>query len=251
MGPSTNKRLTKRERRLLREEKQEQKVTQPNFGLNLARISPLTQKQHATFAAYEAGKNIMNHGIAGTGKSFLALYLALRDIATGICPQTHVVIVRSVVPTREMGFLPGNEKEKAAVYEAPYAQICQELFGRGDAYELLKTKGVIKFISTSFVRGVTLNDCIVIVDEMQNMSGHELDSIMTRIGKNSRIIFCGDFRQSDFSKNSEKVGLKQFMRIIHSMKNFEFVEFQKQDIVRSPLVKEYIIAKDDLDIGFE
>lgn len=245
--PSHNRRLTKREKRLLREQKAAEAGV-PNMGLDLKKISPLTSKQRDGFEHYEDGSNIMFHGIAGTGKSFLALYLALRDILSGISDQKKIVIVRSVVPTRDMGFLPGNSKEKAAVYEAPYSQICNELFGRGDSYELLKTKGVIDFISTSFIRGVTLNDTIVIVDEMQNMSMHELDSIMTRIGKNTRAIFCGDFRQSDFTKDQERAGLKDFMRIINGMKSFSFVDFEKQDIVRSALVKEYIIKKDELNI---
>jgi phosphate starvation-inducible protein PhoH len=147
-----------------------------------------------------------------------------------------------------MGFLPGNSREKAAAYEAPYHAICTELFGRGDAYDILVRKGVIEFVSTSFIRGVTLNDRIVVVDEMQNMSLHELDSVMTRMGKNSRIMFCGDFRQSDFTKEQERAGLKEFMKIINNMKSFTFVDFQKEDIVRSPLVREYIIKKDALNI---
>lgn len=240
-------RMTKREKRLLRQQTEEVQNT-PNCGLNLAKISPLTMKQRLTFEAYESGMNLMEHGIAGTGKSFLALYLALRDILSGLSSQRKVVIVRSVVPTREMGFLPGNSKEKAAVYEAPYSQICSELFGRGDAYDVLTKKGLVEFISTSFIRGVTLNDSIVIVDEMQNMSLHELDSVMTRVGKNTRIIFCGDFRQSDFTKDQEKAGLRDFMRVIAGMKSFEFIEFEKGDIVRSALVKEYIIKKDELRV---
>jgi len=243
-----NPRLTKREKRLLREQKTHVEQA-PNMGLNLRHVHPLTQKQKDTFTGYDNGHNLMLHGIAGTGKSFLALALALKDILSGISSQKKIVLVRSVVPTRDMGFLPGNSKEKAAVYEAPYVQICNELFGRGDAYGILTAKHVVEFISTSFIRGVTLNDSIVIVDEMQNMSLHELDSIITRMGKNSRIIFCGDFRQSDFTKEQERSGIKEFMRIISRMKSFDFVEFEKQDIVRSALVKEYIIQKDELHIS--
>jgi phosphate starvation-inducible protein PhoH len=149
-----------------------------------------------------------------------------------------------------MGFLPGNNKEKAKVYEAPYYAICTELFGRGDAYEYLKNKNIIDFISTSFIRGITLNDSIVIVDEIANLTGHELDSVITRIGKNCKIIFCGDFRQSDFTKDQEKNGLMDFMRVIKRMKSFEFVDFQKEDIVRSSMVKNYIIEKDKLNLIF-
>jgi phosphate starvation-inducible protein PhoH len=242
-----NKRLSKREKRLLRQQNQNDGNT-PNLGLSLNRVVPLTDNQRVAFEGYENGDNLMLHGIAGTGKSFLEVYFALREILSGLTSKKRLVIVRSVVPTRDMGFLPGNSAEKAAVYEAPYVAICQELFGRGDAYETLKRHGIISFISTSFIRGVTLNDSIVLVDEMQNCSLHELDSIMTRVGKNTRIMFSGDFRQSDFTKEQERAGLKDFMKVINRMKSFCFVDFQKEDIVRSALVKEYIIHKDELRI---
>jgi predicted ribonuclease YlaK len=190
----------------------------------------------------------MLHGFAGTGKTFCALYLALNEILTGNSIYNKIIIVRSVVPSRDMGFLPGNQKEKMKVYEAPYYAICTELFGRGDAYEYLKSKGIVEFISTSFIRGITLNDTIIIVDEMANMTLHELDSVITRVGKNCRIIFCGDFRQSDFIKKQDKDGLMDFMRIIERMKSFVFVDFIEQDIVRSSMVKDYIIMKDRLGI---
>jgi hypothetical protein len=147
-----------------------------------------------------------------------------------------------------MGFLPGNNKDKAKVYEAPYQAIFTELFGRGDAYEYLKQKGVVEFISTSFIRGITLNDCIIVVDEIANMTLHELDSVITRVGKNCKIIFCGDFRQSDFTKEQDKNGLMDFMRILNRMKSFDYIDFTENDIVRSSMVKEYIIAKDRLKI---
>ena len=147
-----------------------------------------------------------------------------------------------------MGFLPGNSKDKAKVYEAPYYAICTELFGRSDSYEYLKQKNIVEFISTSFIRGITLNDCIIIVDEIANMNLHELDSVITRVGKNCKIIFCGDFRQSDFTRDQEKNGLIDFMKIIKRMKSFYFVDFNEQDIVRSSMVKDYIIQKDKLGI---
>jgi phosphate starvation-inducible protein PhoH len=242
-----NKRLSKREKRLIRQQQQNEGNT-PNLGLSLNRVVPLTDNQRVAFEGYEDGANLMLHGIAGTGKSFLEVYFALREILSGLTSKKRLVIVRSVVPTRDMGFLPGNSAEKAAVYEAPYVAICQELFGRGDAYETLKRHGIISFISTSFIRGVTLNDSIVLVDEMQNCSLHELDSVMTRVGKNTRIMFSGDFRQSDFTREQERAGLKDFMKVINRMKSFCFVDFQKEDIVRSALVKEYIIHKDELRI---
>jgi phosphate starvation-inducible protein PhoH len=178
------------------------------------------------------------------------MYLALNEVITN--PDSsydRVIIVRSVVPTRDMGFLPGNSKEKAKVYEAPYYAICTELFGRGDAYEILKNKGQVDFISTSFIRGITLNNTIIIVDEIANMTLHELDSVITRVGKNCRIVFCGDFRQSDFTFDRDKHGLHDFMKIIQRMKSFTFIDFNEQDIVRSSMVKDYIIQKERLKIN--
>ena len=147
-----------------------------------------------------------------------------------------------------MGFLPGSVKEKARVYEAPYYAIFNELFGRGDAYEVLKSRNQIQFTTTSFVRGLTFNDSIVIVDECQNMTYQELDSVITRLGDNCRVIFCGDFRQSDFRWDDERQGILDFMKIIKTMKSFDFIEFHKEDIVRSDLVKEYIISKLNLNM---
>lgn len=192
----------------------------------------------------------MLHGTAGTGKTFLSMYLAIDDVVSGESDQNKIVIVRSVVPTRDMGFLPGNAKEKTRVYESPYYAICSELFDRGDAYELLKTKGMVEFMSTSYVRGITLSDCYIIIDECQNMSFQELNSIITRAGDRARFIFCGDIRQDDLSseRHKEYSGITDFMRIINKMSMFESIEFGTDDIVRSKLVKEYIIQRDALGL---
>ena len=242
-----NKRLTRKEKRILRQTGKTQ-VPQETLNFNLKNIEPLTQNQKLTFDVYHQGKNLLLHGIAGTGKSFISLYLSLNQILSGNSPYKKIVIVRSVVPTRDMGFLPGNTKEKAKVYEAPYTAICTELFGRSDSYEYLKSKNLIEFISTSFIRGITLNDCIVVVDEIANCTLHELDSVITRVGKNCKVIMCGDFRQSDFTREHEKAGLPHFMKILQRMKSFGFVDFNENDIVRSSMVKEYIIMKNKLGI---
>jgi phosphate starvation-inducible protein PhoH len=249
MDSLAEKKLTKREKRLLRRRNVDTSIQyQEKTNFQLKDIQPLTENQRLTFKAFEQGKHLMLHGIAGTGKSFLAVFLATRQVISGDTSYKKVVIVRSVVPTRDMGFLPGNTKEKTKVYEAPYQQICSEICGRGDAYDYLKNKGLVEFISTSFIRGTTLNNCIVIVDEMANCTLHELDSVITRCGKNCKIIFCGDFRQSDFTKDHEKDGIHDFMRIIQRMKYFYFVDFDENDIVRSALVKDYIITKNRLGI---
>lgn len=211
-------------------------------------VYPKTDNQSKVFELFDQGKHLLLHGTAGTGKSFLSLYLALEAALSGETTYKKVVIVRSVVPTRDMGFLPGNAKEKSKVYEAPYYAICNELFGRGDAYDILKSKNIVEFITTSFIRGTTFNNALIVVDEVNNMSGHELDSIITRIGKDCRIIFSGDMKQSDLQKDQEKNGLKHFIRILNHMPDFGHVEFTAEDIVRSSIVKQYIIAKDKLGI---
>jgi phosphate starvation-inducible PhoH-like protein len=243
-----NRRLTKREKRLIRQQGANSLSTTPSFELK--RIKPITDNQDKAFQAFYNDKHLFLHGTAGTGKTFIGAYLALRDLHSGQCDQNKVIIVRSTVPSRDMGFLPGNQKEKMRVYEQPYYAIATELYGRGDAYDILKQKSIVDFISTSFIRGVTLTDCFVLVDECQNMSDMELHSIITRAGDNCRFIFCGDFRQDDLSseRKKEKSGVVEFMRIIRQMDMFEFVDFQPEDIVRSALVKQYIIARERLGI---
>ena len=208
-------------------------------GLSLAEIEPLTKNQ---LIAFESDKNLLLHGIAGTGKTFISCYLAFDDMVKNV--YNNLVIIRSAVPTRDIGFLPGSEKEKASVYEEPYKEIALELFQRGDAYEILKTKGLVHFMTTSFVRGITLKETVIIIDECQNMTFHELDSIITRVGTNCRVIFCGDFRQSDLKTN----GLESFMEILKNMGSFDFIDFEIKDIVRSEFVKDYIIAKTELGL---
>jgi phosphate starvation-inducible protein PhoH len=208
-------------------------------SLVLQEIEPLTQNQ---LIAFDSEKHMLLHGVAGTGKTFISCYLAFDDMVKG--QYEKLILFRSAVPTRDIGFLPGNEKEKSAIYEAPYKDIAVELFQRGDAYEILKTKGIVHFMTTSFIRGVTLRDAVIIVDECQNMTFHELDSIITRVGQNCRVIFCGDFRQSDLNKN----GLKDFVRILKAMESFDLIDFEIKDIVRSDFVKSYITAKTDLGL---
>ena len=208
-------------------------------GLVLHDIEPLTRNQ---VLAFESERNLVLHGVAGTGKTFISCYLAFDDMTKGVYKQ--LIIIRSAVPTRDIGFLPGSEKEKASVYEEPYKDIAVELFQRGDSYEILKTKGLLHFMTTSYLRGITLKDAVIIVDECQNMSFHELDSIVTRVGTNCRVIFCGDFRQADLAKN----GLQDFIRVLKAMNQFDLIDFEIKDIVRSDFVREYITAKTDLGL---
>ena len=187
-------------------------------------------------------KLVTLQGVAGTGKTLLALAAAIEQRKE----YAQVILARPIVPlsNRDIGFLPGTEKEKASVYEEPYKDIAIDLFQRGDAYEILKNKSMVHFMTTSFIRGITLRDTVIIIDECQNMSFHELDSIITRIGENCRVMFCGDFRQADLKAN----GLQDFIRVLKRMDKFTFVEFKVEDIVRSDFVKQYIISKYELNL---
>ena len=220
----------------------------------LVDIQPLTENQKQLFNSYKEGKHLVAYGCAGTGKTFITLYNALRDVLDEKTPYEKVYMVRSLVSTREIGFLPGDHDDKSALYQIPYKNMVKYMFQMAtDAdfemlYGNLKAQETIKFWSTSFLRGTTLDNAIIIVDEYQNLNFHELDSIITRVGENSRICFCGDARQSDLTKTNEKNGILDFMKIIRSMPSFDVVEFGIEDIVRSGLVKEYIIAK--MEAGF-
>ena len=206
-------------------------------------IQPLTENQRRFFEIYENSQIMLLHGVAGTGKSYIALYRALEEVLDKNNFYNQVVIVRSAVPSREIGHLPGDEKEKTEVYQQPYIDICADLFDRSDAYQRLTEQGAIKFMITSFVRGITLENSIIIVDEAQNMTDMELNSIITRVGSRSKIIFCGDFRQTDLYKKTDMSGLKKFMVIADMMPSFKVIEFDVKDIVRSDIVKEYILAR--------
>jgi phosphate starvation-inducible protein PhoH len=207
----------------------------------LRHVSPLTPNQQKTFDSYKMGMNIVCHGLAGTGKTFISLYLALEEILSGNSKYDKIVIVRSVVPSRDMGFLPGSAAEKAKVYEEPYREICDDLFGRGDGYDILKMKGLVQFTTTSFLRGITFKNAIVIIDEAQNLIWSELYTTLTRMGDTSRLILCGDFRQTDLKKHESNNSLIHIMNVLKKMKSINFVEFLEADIVRSAFVKEFII----------
>lgn len=212
---------------------------------DLKTFDPLTQNQKLFFDAYKRGDYfIALHGVAGTGKTFCALYKAIEEVLDKSNPFNKIIVVRSAVQSREMGHLPGDVDEKMEIYQQPYRQICHTLFGRKDAWDRLEEQGHIEFISTSFIRGCTWDDAIVIVDEMQNLSFSELDTCMTRVGYRSKIIFCGDYRQTDLNKKKNDIsGLAEFFDIARLMTAFTRVEFTVDDIVRSSLVKDYILAK--------
>jgi len=217
-----------------------------NNKFTMKRVQPMTETQHTLFDSYDNGKNIAAIGSAGTGKTYVSLYMALEELMDQN-DYEKIVIVRSAVQSREQGFMPGSLNEKMSYYEAPYTDIVNDLFGRGDAYSILKQKKMIEFMSTSFIRGLTFDNAIIILDEVQNCNFGEIDTVMTRVGENSKIILCGDVKQDDLksSRNrQDNSGLRDFIRIINKMPSFDVIEFGTDDIIRSGLVREYIITKE-------
>lgn len=220
----------------------------------LVDIDPLTENQKKLFNSYAAQKHLVAYGCAGTGKTFITLYNALREVLDERTPYEKIYLVRSLVATREIGFLPGSYDDKSDIYQIPYKNMVKYMFQMPSDSEFemlygnLKSQETIKFWSTSFLRGTTLDNAIIIVDEFQNLNFHELDSIITRVGENTKICFCGDASQSDLQKTNERNGIVDFMSVLRKMPSFDIIEFGVDDIVRSGLVKEYIIAK--MDAGF-
>ena len=216
---------------------------------DLIEIKPITKNQVKAFDSWNEGENLVLAGSAGTGKTFIAMYLALRSSLEQSTPYYKVIVVRSIVATRDMGYLPGTKEEKVEPFEAPYKSICLELFDYDNAaYNKLINSHQMEFITTSFVRGTQLNNAIVIVDEMQNLNFHELDSVITRIGQNCRVIFSGDYHQSDFKDALERDGIQRFLRIVERLKNFSVITFGWDDIVRSGFLRDYIMTKEMLGI---
>ena len=220
---------------------------------SLKEIEPLNDKQEEVFKSFDNDRHIVACGVAGTGKTFALLFNALYDVLSDKTPYEKVYIVRSLVPTREIGFLPGSHEDKSDLYQIPYKNMVKSFFDYTEeelemVYGNLKTQGTLSFWSTSFIRGTTLENCVVLVDEFQNLNFHELDSIITRIGKNAKILFCGDTNQTDLQKTSEKNGIHTFIKILREMNSFDIVEFGLDDIIRSGLVKEYLTKKYELNV---
>lgn len=209
-------------------------------------ISPITENQEKAFKAWGDNHNLILVGSAGTGKTFMALHFAFSELFKNPDKYRRVMILRSVVPTRDMGLLPGTKEEKEDPYKLPYINICDEIFGYEGAYGKLTTTKKLAFETTSYIRGATFDQTIIVVDEMQNMNFHELDSIITRLGNDCRIIFSGDIKQTDFKYDHEKSGIVKFISILETMRAFRVIEFGWADIVRSDFVRDYIMTKEML-----
>jgi len=215
----------------------------------LEKIEPITDNQKKAFESWDKGYNLILTGSAGTGKTFIALYNAFREMLDKPELYRRIMIMRSMVPTRDAGHLPGTKEEKEDPYKVPYKSICDEIFGYKGAYGKLTTANRLTFETTSYIRGATFDQTIIVVDEMQNLNFHELDSVITRVGNDCKIIFCGDYLQSDFKYNDDKDGIIKFISIVEQMRFFRVVNFGWEDIVRSDLVRDYIMTKEMMNIG--
>lgn len=231
--PSTKKKVKRKEKTA--------KVEQPISEIfKLKLVSPLTKVQHQFFESYCNTGHLVGHGSAGTGKSFLSIYLAMQDVLNGVYDK--LIIIRSPLESVKIGFLPGDEKEKVEVYEKPYHSIFAELFGKSDAYEQLKRRGLVEFEATAFLRGTTFNNAVIVYDEFQNGTWMESNTVLTRMGENSKIVIVGDYRQSDHKNSMDKKAALKLIRILKTMQSIDFIEFTSKDIVRSKFVKDFIMA---------
>ena len=215
---------------------------------SVKKIKPLTENQEKTFNEYEEGNHLVLSGSAGSGKSFLAMYLGLKDLLQENSHYNKLIIIRSAVPSRDLGFVPGTLEEKAKIYQEPYMNIVNELIGRGDAWHFLMNKEIVQFQTTSFLRGLTFSDCIIVFDEFQSATFHEIDTVLTRVGDNCRFMLCGDFNQNDLNIKKEKSGFTDVIKILDKLDNIAHIKFGIQDVVRSGFVREYLKAKEELSL---
>jgi phosphate starvation-inducible protein PhoH len=214
---------------------------------DLKTIQPITDAQSQMFEQYLQGDNVVAYGCPGTGKTLLALYLAMCDILDQRTPYQRLIIVRSAVASRDQGYLKGTLEEKESVFETPYKDIFAFLFGRASTYEDMKKAGLIEFMSTSYVRGLTWDNCIVVVDEIQNCNWHEINSVVTRVGDDSKMVLAGDIKQTDLLKSNKDVcGMGHLLEVVERMDEMSSVQFTSDDIVRSAFVKAWIIATESL-----
>lgn len=246
-----SERLTKRQQRLSeRQAKREKAPPTPSLNLQLKTITPITDNQGLMFDLYNRGALVFAHGFPGTGKTFLAMYLALRDVLDKSTPFRKLVIIRSAQPSKQIGFLKGDAKEKVAVYETAYRAHCTKLFGRADAYEVLIQKGVLEFQSTSFLRGTEIENAVILIDEVQNLTYQECKTAITRVEGVSRLIIAGDTKQDDLTSErfNETSGVSTLMSVLKRMPSAKFVQFSLDDIVRHDLIKEYLLAEHQLGL---
>lgn len=251
----TRSRATRKSRQQANIPLNKKKPQSPLITLDhLVELQPLTENQERLFDFYDEGKNIVAHGYPGVGKTLCLLYKALEEVLDPSTPYKKVIVVRSTVATRDIGFLPGSISEKIAEFEVPYKYMIKNLFdfNSDEKYEMLygnlKAQKSFYFMPTSFIRGMTIDEAVIIVDEFQNCNNHELTSLITRVGQNTKIHFSGDIFQTDLTKKSDIEGILVFMNILNNMNSFERIDFNIEDIIRSELLKEFIIAKDKMGL---
>lgn len=225
--------------------------SQKTFSIHdMKSINPMTRNQQRVFDLWEDDYNITLAGSAGTGKSLCTIYLALQEILGTIDNRKYdkLIIIRSAVASRDLGFLPGSLEEKMEVYEQPYMQIFDFLFKKKNQYKFMKEAGLVEFHSTAYLRGTTFDNCIIILDEAASLNYHEISTVITRVGTNAKIITIGDTKQNDLIyKKNDTSGFAKFLEISNRMPSMRNVYFNIQDVCRSGLVKEFLVADEQYD----
>jgi phosphate starvation-inducible protein PhoH and related proteins len=218
------------------------KKAKHKYPIILKKVDPRTANQEKIFDRFDEGKHLYIHGTAGTGKTYVACYLAM-DAILNHGDFEELVIIRSAVPSRRQGFLPGNEEEKNEIFEVPYENLFTKLFDGDRPYQNLKSSNKVRFISTSYLRGITLENCVVLIEEVQNMNDGEIDTVMTRLGENCRAIICGDTAQNDLFYMHEDSCIDKLSKVVRKMPSFSVIEMKPEDICRNGLVREWLLSK--------
>ena len=216
--------------------KTKNKLPEKNAKL-VQNFSPKNNKQQAFMDLIDSKEVILATGIPGSGKTFVALAKSLSLLGNF---YKQLILVKSVttIPGEALGFLPGSELDKMDPFIMSFTWNIDKICGEGSAKELIR-KGIIKVLPLAYIRGLSIDNSIVILDETQNLDSHTFKSAITRIGDNSKYIFLGDTEQIDRRKPDESC-LRKVMDIFKDSKIVGTIEFTDEDCVRNPIIPEIL-----------
>lgn len=215
-------------------------------GMNGKPIVARTENQQKLVKAYEDNDLVFATGPAGSGKTFVAIALAVRALKNK--EVRKIILSRPAVEAGEkLGFLPGEMKDKLDPYLQPLYDALQDMIPAAKLKEYMENN-VIQIAPLAFMRGRTLGDAVIILDEAQNTTTHQIKMFLTRLGMNAKMIVTGDMTQIDLPPSTTS-GLVQAMQILKGVNGIGKVEFTKKDIVRHKLVQRIVEAYDKFDAG--